>query len=52
MAIQNTVYSNFDPRSSIAEKVFDCRLSGVELNPISGHYWPISFEWGHIVTTF
>ena len=30
MAIENTVSSNFDPRSSIVKSVFDCRLSGVE----------------------
>ena len=29
MAIENTVLSNFDPRSSIIKSVFDCRLSGV-----------------------
>ena len=29
MAIENTVSSDFDPRPSIAKRVFDCRLSGV-----------------------
>ena len=29
MAIENTVYSDFYPRSSIVMSVFDCRLSGV-----------------------
>ena len=32
MAIENTVSSNFDPRSSIVNSVFDCRLSGVIFN--------------------
>ena len=30
MAIENTVSIDFDPRSSIVEYVFDCRLPGVE----------------------
>ena len=30
MAIENTVSSDYDPRSSIVKSVFDCRLSGVE----------------------
>ena len=29
MAIQNTVSSDFCPRSSIVKIIFDCRLSGV-----------------------
>ena len=29
MTIENTVSSDFDPRSSIDKMVFDCRLSGV-----------------------
>ena len=29
MAIENTVYRIFDPRSSIVKSVYDCRLSGV-----------------------
>ena len=29
MATENTVSSDFDPRSSIVKSVFDCRLSGV-----------------------
>ena len=29
MAIENTVSSDFDPRSSIVQSVFDCRLTGV-----------------------
>ena len=31
MAIENTVLLIFDPRSSIAKSVFDCRISGVFL---------------------
>ena len=30
MAIENTVSIDFDPRSSIAENVFDCRLPSVD----------------------
>ena len=30
MAIGNTDSSDYDPRSSIVNSVFDCRLSGVE----------------------
>ena len=30
MAIENTVPSVFDRRSSIVKRVFDCRLSGVK----------------------
>ena len=29
MAIENTVSVDFDPRSSIVESVFDCRLPSV-----------------------
>ena len=29
MAIKNTVSIDFDPRSSIVDSVFDCRLHGV-----------------------
>ena len=29
MAIENTVSSIFDPRSSIVKSVYDCRLCGV-----------------------
>ena len=29
IAIENTVFSDFDPRSSIVKSVFDCRLPGV-----------------------
>ena len=29
IAIENTVSSDFDPRSSIVKSVFDCNLSGV-----------------------
>ena len=31
MAIENTVFSDFDPRSSIVKSVFDCRLFGTNL---------------------
>ena len=30
MTSENTVASDFDPRSSIVKSVFDCRLTGVE----------------------
>ena len=30
MAIENTVSNDFDPRSSIVNSVFDCRLSGAK----------------------
>ena len=30
-AIENTVSSDFDPRSSIVKSVFDCRLPGVNM---------------------
>ena len=36
MTIENTVSSDFDPRSSIVKGVFDCNLSGViQSNEIS-----------------
>ena len=31
MAIENTVSSDFDPRSSIVKSVIDCRLPGVNM---------------------
>ena len=31
MAIDNTVSSDFDPRSSIVKSVFDCHLSSVRI---------------------
>ena len=34
MAIENTVFSDFDPRSSIIKSVFDCRLSSVCMIPM------------------
>ena len=35
MAIEDTVSSDFYPRSSIVKSVFDCRLPGVSM----GVYW-------------
>ena len=38
MAMENTVsIAFFDPRSSIVENVFDCRLSGVILGTTSNN---------------
>ena len=34
MAIENTVSIDFDPRSSIVDYVFDCRLPDVKKGPL------------------
>ena len=49
MTIENTVLSNFDPRSSIVDSVFDCRLPGVSLVFRKAN-WPAldnSFQLSH-----
>ena len=39
MAIENTVSSDFDPRSSIDKSVFDSRISGVMYGPVMMRVW-------------
>ena len=40
MTIENTVYSDFDSRSSIVQSVFDCRLPGVRM--VHCIYWGVT----------
>ena len=47
MAIENTVSSDFDPRSSIVKSVFDCHLPGV-INALSWYMYiarPVSVHY-------
>ena len=42
---RNTVSSNFDPRSSIVESVFDCRISGVLNSMLNSDARKPMFKW-------